>query len=391
MYIPRASSCALQRYLKVFSAVGLTGPRQSGKSTILKHLLKDYTYVSFDDAQNINFFESDPVHFMKTYSNKVIFDEVQFVPELFHAIKLSIDEDRQNYGKFVLTGSSQFSLVQNITESLAGRIGLMHQLPFQYSEMPASLKDESIYQGAYPELVMREYMESQLWYGAYMDTYLMKDVRTMANIGDIRDFRRLISLLAANTSAVLDMTNYAKAIGVSLPTIKRWISILEASYIIFLLPAYHTNLSKRVTKRPKIYFYDTGLVSYLTGVSNFELYDQGPMAGSLFENYVILEILKKLRHNADPAELFFMRTQDGAEIDLIIDHKTSRTLIEIKKSSTFRAKMISTLKQFALPKDHKILLYQGDSIQYADAQVMHYKDFLFDSNGEGLAGGKGDV
>lgn len=376
MYVPRLSAVTLQRYLKAFSAVGITGPRQSGKSTMLRHVLSDYTYVSFDDEQYISFFENDPIQFMRTYSNNVIFDEVQFVPKLFHAIKLAIDEDRQNYGKFVLTGSIQFSLTQNIAESLAGRIGLIQQLPFQYSEMPKSLRTESIYQGTYPELVMRKYTESQLWYAAYMDTYLTKDVRTMTNIGNIRDFRRLISLLAANTSNVLDMTNYARAIGVSLPTIKRWISILEASYIIFLLPAYHTNLSKRVIKRPKLYFYDTGLVSYLTGVSNYTLYNQGPMAGSLFENYLILEILKKLRHRADHADLYFMRTQDGAEIDLIIDRKTSRELIEIKKSLTFRPKMVSAIKQFALPTDQKILLYQGETIQHADLQIMHYADYL---------------
>src|SRR5438105_148315 len=199
-YIHRILESSVERYLHAFPVVGITGPRQSGKSTLLRHMLKDYTYVTFDDQRMIHFFEEDPQGFLQRYGNRIIFDEVQYVPELFNAIKVAVDSDRQNYGKFVLTASSQFIFLQKIMESLAGRIGLLSLLPFQYKEIPKKLVEESIYKGAYPELVDRTYKNSDLWYAAYFDTYLSKDVRTLSNIGDLRDFRRFIQLLAANTS-----------------------------------------------------------------------------------------------------------------------------------------------------------------------------------------------
>ncbi len=159
-YIRRAAEETVQRYLSVFPVVGITGPRQSGKSTLLLHLLKDYTYISFDDLRNIDYFENDPDGFMQQYSDRVIFDEVQYVPKLFNHIKIAVDQDRENYGKFILTGSSQFAFLQNVSESLAGRIGLLSLLPFQYSEMPSSLVKDSVYKGSYPELVNRKYKES---------------------------------------------------------------------------------------------------------------------------------------------------------------------------------------------------------------------------------------
>ncbi len=315
MYLPRIATQTLKRYLSNFAVVGLTGPRQSGKSTLLRETLPNYTYVTFDDEQNVARFEDDPKSFMEQYNNQVIFDEVQFVPKIFNIIKILVDNDRQNYGKFVLTGSSQFQFLKSSSESLAGRIGMMTLLPLQFSEMPKALQSESIYQGAYPELVLRDYREAQLWYSSYIETYLNKDVRVLLNIGDMRDFRRFIALLAANTANTLDMSHYASNLGVSVPTIKRWLSVLEASYIVFLLPPYYKNLGKRITKSPKIYFYDTGLVSYLTGITNFELYDKGPMSGALFENYIVSEVLKKIKHSTIDAEIFYFRTQDKAEID----------------------------------------------------------------------------
>jgi len=176
-------------------------------------------------------------------------------------------------------------------------------LPFQYLEVPKKQKKDSIFKGSYPELILKNYHESDLWYSSYIDTYINKDLRTLANIGDIRDFRRFIQLLASRISQTLDMSLFAKDLGVSVPTIKRWISILEASYILFLIPPYFRNHGKRVTKSPKIYFFDTGLVSYFTGIQSYELYDQGPLAGAIFENYIISEIYKKQLHTLSDANL----------------------------------------------------------------------------------------
>ena len=242
--------------------------------------------------------------------------------------------------------------------------------------MPKALLDEAIYQGSYPELVLRNYEESENWYASYIETYLNKDLRALTHIGDIRDFRRFLSLLAAQVGQLLDMTHFAKAIGVSVPTIKRWLSILEASYIIFLLPPFYNNLGKRVIKSPKVYFFDTGLVSFLSGIRTFEQYDQGPLAGPLFENYVVSEIYKKELHHLTHAELYFFRTQDKAEVDLVIDRKQHLEWIEIKKTATFKTNMASALKTYPGPKDQVFLYYQGENDHYKNIQIRNYQKLL---------------
>ncbi|HTM64623.1 MAG TPA: ATP-binding protein [Gammaproteobacteria bacterium] len=367
----------MSEYIKHFSAIGLTGPRQSGKSTLLLHQLKDYQYVTFDDFRTVALYHDDPNKFMRIYANKIIFDEVQKVPEIFNDIKIAIDADRQTPGKFILTGSSQFSLIKSITESLAGRIGSLSLLPYQYSEMPDKLRYQSIYQGAYPEMVNKQYEFSADWYSSYLDTYIAKDVNDLANIGDKRDFRRLISMLAANTSQILNMSTYAKDLGVDVKTIKRWISVLEASYIIFLLPPYYQNFGKRIVKSPKLYFYDTGLVSYLTGIQNENSFEQGPMLGSIFENYIISDILKRELHNKSHAELFYFRSSNGEEIDLIIDRKQTRELIEIKAGETFTPRMSKEIEKLKDQNDVGYLLYRGKSMEYLpDIHIMNYQNYL---------------
>ena len=232
-YLSRALEPKLQEYIEFFSVVGLTGPRQSGKSTLLKNILPHYQYVTFDDFRITSLFYEDPEKFMEIYSGEVIFDEIQKVPELFEYIKLAVDNDREKTGKFVLSGSSQFHLLKNISESLAGRIGLLSLLPFQYNEVPTALQEKSLYLGGYPELLNKQYAMHQDWFSAYLDTYLHKDVRSLNNVGNLRDFQRFITLLAMHTAQVFDASSFAKDIGVSVSTIKQWASILEASYIIF--------------------------------------------------------------------------------------------------------------------------------------------------------------
>jgi predicted AAA+ superfamily ATPase len=376
-YKQRIIESKLRDYLKIFPVVAITGPRQSGKSTLLQHCLPDYQYVTFDDYRSQEFLARDPEGFFQRYASKTIFDEVQKVPDIFNHIKLRVDRDRANYGNFILTGSSQFSLVQNITESLAGRIGLLTLLPFQISEMASTERDDAIFRGSYPELVERHFNSSDEWYGSYLDTYVNKDVRSISNIGDLREFQRLIRLLAARTSQQLEISSFAKDLGVAVSTITRWISVLEASYIIFLLPPYFKNYGKRITKSPKLYFYDTGLVSYLTGIKNRDLYENGPLTGGLFENYVVGEILKRELHLKTNSSLYYFRTSHGVEVDLIIDRGLHKDLIEIKHSSTFHPKMADSISTIMESGDRAYLLYNGENFPYVDEiKILNYKNYL---------------
>lgn len=378
-YYRRQIEETLKGYLDTFPVVGLTGPRQSGKSTLLQQVLGDtYAYVTFDDMRFLSLFEDDPEAFMQTYGHHVIFDEVQKVPHLFNYVKRAVDQDRATYGKFVLTGSSQFLLMKNIADSLAGRIGLLSLLPFDHKELPEEGRSDAIWRGCYPEPVLRHYQYADDWYAAYIETYVTRDVRDVAQIDNLHDFRRLIQLLASQTAQLLNMSNLANDLGVSVPTVKRWVSILEMSYVIFLLQPYHQNFGKRVIKSPKVYFYDTGLVSALTGIQSEEMYARGPMAGSLFENYIVSQCIKNARHTNQRSEFYFYRTSNGAEIDLVIEAGLQRELVEIKKTATFRPRLIKTLETFAPEAKQATLVYDGETLpDVKGIRVMNYSAFLF--------------
>jgi predicted AAA+ superfamily ATPase len=377
-YVHRTLEPTIRKFLKHFSSVGLTGPRQSGKSTLLRELLVDnYRYVTFDDHDNVRGFHDDPKRFMRRYDDRVIFDEIQRVPELFNYVKISIDQDRQRRGKFVLTGSSQFALMRNVTESLAGRMGLLTLLPFEFREIPKKLREDSIFRGGYPELTLQSYDDFRNWYSAYVDTYLLRDVRDLSNIGELRDFRRCLQLLATRTAQLLNMSDIARDLGVAVNTVKRWISILEASYIIFLLPPFYRNFGKRITKAPKIYFHDTGLVSFLTGIKDASDFEHGPMYGSLFENYVVSEIMKRETHRKADSELFYYRSSSGLEVDLIIDRKSVREYIEIKTSETYRTEMTRAIEQIKKEREQGFLIYRGKGeVSTPDLTIINYADYL---------------
>ncbi len=376
MYIHRKLEKILKTYLNAFPIIAVTGPRQSGKSTMLRELFKkSHSYVTFDDFQTVNRFTEDPVGFFDSFSGPVIFDEAQKAPEIFDMIKLRVDQNRE-YGKFIISGSNQLHLLSKVRESLAGRIGIVNLFQFQFSEIPKNMRAEQEYRSSFPELVIRNYSFDKEWYSAYLETYVNKDIRQISSIGNLRDFRLFISLLAANSSQVLNMSHYASDIGVTVATIKHWISVLEASFVIFLLPPFYNNFGKRIIKAPKIYFYDTGLVSYLTGIRNEELYNIGPMSGAIFENYIIAEIVKKHKHENSDCDFFYFRTSNGVEIDLIVDWKTHKDWLEIKKSSTFKSKMIQNLNLFSKNNDKKILLYKGENINHSNWQALNYKSYL---------------
>jgi predicted AAA+ superfamily ATPase len=377
-YIPRTAEKTLLKYLSAFPVVGLTGPRQSGKSTLLKELLKDeYKYVTFDSPTTVAEFRDDPERFMRINGDKVIFDEAQKAPEIFTYVKIAVDNDREKYGKFILSGSSQFTLMKKISESLAGRIGLLTLLPLQFSEIQEHLHEESIFKGGYPELVKRDYNFRNEWYQAYINTYLEKDLRSISDIGNIRDFFRLIKLLAARCSQMINFSELASELGVAVNTVKHWLSVLEASYIIFFLPPFFDNLGKRIVKSPKLYFYDTGLVSFLTGIDTEGQFENSLLTGPLFENYIVSEVKKIIEHKKLFFNLYDYRTAAGVEIDLIVDKNQSQEWIEIKTSETFQTKFINSIERTKSPEEIGKLVYRGLTKAGADGiGILNYKDFL---------------
>ncbi len=383
IYIKRTIEKKLLEYVNFFPIVGITGPRQSGKSTLLKYCLPDYDYVTFDDFNIRELFYADPAKFLAMYSKNIIFDEVQKVPEIFEYIKIVVDKDKTVKGRYILTGSSQFTLLKNISESLAGRIGLLSLLPLDHQELLPESRLSAVYRGCYPEQVTGNYNLWQDWYSSYIDTYLLKDVRTIANIGDIRDFQRLLQLLAALCGQNLNFTSLSGELGIDVKTVKRWISILEASYLIFILPPFYNNYGKRITKSPKLYFYDTGIVCFLNKIYNQEQYEHSPLLGAIFENFVIAQIVKKALHHKSNAEFYYLRTNNNNEIDLIIESSEGREFIEIKSSETFKVKMIEQLSLFRaeeIQNNNKIksaLLYQGiNRPDYDNIQIKNYSDYL---------------
>lgn len=379
-YINRFLEPAINRYLKIFPAIGLTGPRRAGKSTMLKTILekKGYQYITFDDFTTVQLFKDDPEKFLRIYSSPTIFNEVQKESQLFDYIKLAIDREPEKKGRFVLTGSNQFTLHKKSKESLAGRIGLLSLLPFSIKEIPQALREYSVFNGGYPECVNSNYQYNKEWFSSYIETYILKDTSNLFNIGDLTDFRRLITLLAGNIGKILDLTSYSKQLGVSVSTIKRWVSILEASYVVFLVQPYYNNFGKRIIKRPKIFFYDTGLACFLTGIHSKELFENGPMSGQIFENFIASELIKNHTNNNTQSELYFFRTSSGIEIDFILINDQKVNFIEVKSSFTFKTPMIRPIEKIKNPSDQGYLVYRGDNRSYTNnIKIVNYKDFLF--------------
>ncbi|MEW5909703.1 MAG: ATP-binding protein [Thermodesulfobacteriota bacterium] len=381
-YIHRNIEPVLKKALSQFPSLVISGPRQSGKTTLLTNTLKDYAYLTFDDPLNRERATSDPRLFLDESGKKVILDEIQWVPHLMSYIKMNIDQNRREKGVYIFTGSQQFSLIKNLSDSLAGRIALLDLLPFSIDEKIKVLKlktpvDGFIHaalRGSYPELTVFPELDASSWYGAYVQTYLERDVRSLYNVGNLRDFQRFMQLLASRCAQILNMSQFANDLGVSVPTVKTWLSILEASRIIYLLPPYYSNLGKRVTKAPKIYFLDIGLVCYLVGLKGTEHLLKGPMAGALFENYVVQETVKLFFNCGKRGSLYYLRTNNNLEIDLLIE-ESHQVLwpIEIKLSKTPGLAMGSNIERFK-KLFSKFTIKEGRIICIADKAVRLSRD-----------------
>lgn len=370
-YIKRHITETLIKMLRQFKVVLVTGPRQVGKSTLLKTELKDFEYVTLDDMAELEIAQKDPSLFFKNHSLPLVIDEVQYAPQLFKYIKLIADKSDEK-GLICLTGSQTYSLMHNVSESLAGRIGILElqglslrekfKIPFYNAFIPNDKYLDSRYKtfipyknlwnhihtGSMPEMA-DEKSDWDLFYRSYTKSYIERDVRNLLNIKEISVFYKFMVALAARTGCLFNAADIANSIGVNLKTVQNWISVLEASGIIFFLRPYENNILKRTIKTPKIYFHDTGLVCYLVGWDNPKVAQNGAMAGELFENFVMSEIAKSyLNYGKDLRNLFFYRDSNQKEIDLIILNEDRLFPIEIKKAaqvSLSMAKNFPTLKQ----------------------------------------------
>lgn len=354
-YINRLLEDKITDLLRTFSCLALTGPRQSGKSTLLINCLKEYKYITLDDPLTREQALADPQFFLDLIGEGVIVDEIQLAPGLLSYVKMRVDKDRDKKGMFVFTGSQQFQMIKELGDSLAGRIALLELLPFSLPEKKRALElsgtlDYFVHaclRGSYPELVLNPSLDASAWYGSYIRTYLERDVRTIYNVGNLRDFQRFLQLLAGRCAQILHMSEYARTLGVSVPTIKHWLSILEACRIIYLLPPYYNNLGKRITKAPKVYFLDTGLVCYLTGLKDRDHLLKGPMAGPLFENFCVQETIKIFFNKGDRLKLYYVRTNNNLEVDLLVEESFNRLLpVEIKLSKTPSLQMGANIMRF---------------------------------------------
>lgn len=389
MYIDRDIEKLLAKALKQFPVCLITGPRQAGKSTLLQNFLKTYQYVSLDDPFIANLAKNDPKLFLSSYPAPLIIDEIQYAPELLRYIKILVDKDRQTYGQYVLTGSQIFSLMKGVSESLAGRIAIFHLYPLSWNELQkvtpsaqyhANQVSKQMIQGFYPEFFTNPQIDKKLWFASYISTYVERDVRNIKAITDISRFQTFIGLLAARAGQLLNISEVAKECGISQPTAKDWIFILESTYLIYLLKPYHNNLSKRLIKSPKLYFIDTGILCYLTGIMNEEQFLRSPQRGSIFENMVIMEFRKRLALNTQYTQFYFYRTTTGVEVDLIIQTGSETNAYEIKFAETLSKNMAQSLALFKEEhscKESQVISLQKEKVPLKEGiSGMHWFDAI---------------
>ncbi len=396
-YLNRSLEPVLQRAVTEFPAVVLTGPRQSGKTTLLKHLFgSDYGYLSLELPDVRAAAEEDPRSFMARFPPPVIYDEVQFVPGLLPYIKERIDEDRSRAGQFLLSGSQNLLLNERITESLPGRAAILHLLPMSGREacgnvhaplvweadhgtgtglpLPPRTFWSQILRGGYPELVAGPRRDLQLWHSSYIQTYLERDVRSLRQIGDLGRFRSFLRAIAARTGQLLNLSDISRDLGVAVNTAKAWLSILEATYQVFIVRPYFVSLGKRLVKSPKVYFANLGTLCHLTGLKDPDHAAAGPLAGPLMEAAVLGEIVKTLTHRGERPEVYFWRTAAGAEVDFVVEANGTIIPIEAKTTATPRPRMVRGIKTLRKELGKRcgpgFLIHTGDERLPMGSEVM---------------------
>lgn len=379
--IKRTLSSELLRLATKYPVISITGPRQSGKTTLVKSTFPDHQYLTFENPDVRQRALNDPVSFFLPETRKLILDEVQYVPQLLSYIQEISDRNNIN-GQFVLTGSQSILLSEKVSQSLAGRTAVLKLFPFDLQELTSSgvsnptTYEELIFKGFYPRIYDQQ-IEPSDFYPFYFETYVQRDVRQILNIRDLNQFTNFVKLCAGRTGQLLDYSSLAKDAGISVNTAKGWISLLEASYIIYLLQPYHNNFNKRIIKSPKLYFLDTGLASWLLNIQDPLQLETHYLKGSLFENFIIVELLKHRIHHAKSSNLWFFRDNNGNEIDCLREDKTL-ALIEIKSARTFRDDSLKGLKFLDKliddQKVDKVIVSGGDeSFQFKGNRIVSWK------------------
>ena len=384
-YIERSLESLILKVAKHFPALVITGARQTGKSTLIKHLFPDADYLTFDSLNIRNYAKDDPIGFLSEYTGTLILDEIQEVPELLSYVKMEIDKNRKA-GRFIITGSQQFSLMEGVQESLAGRAAILELSTFSCTEIKSKIKKlkwhELCYRGFYPEIWTNKGIDIELWYSSYIKTFIDRDIKKHLKEQNLYNYGRFIELLAIRTTQELNISSLAKELGLDQKTIQTWISFLIRSQIVFLLPPFYKNLGKRVTKKPKLYFYDTGLVASLTRHRDAELVRNGPISGAFYENLVISELMKQNMAEAKRKNFFYFRENNGLEIDLLIDDPVSPLALEIKSTMTPSLADVNNLLKFIDLSANQFKAYlvcpSLEKLNFKGVKVINHLGMCFD-------------
>lgn len=379
-FINRQLENIIRAQKKGFPIITITGPRQSGKSTLAKKMFPEKPYVSLEEPDILNRAIEDPRGFLAQYSNGAIFDEAQRAPDLFSYLQGIVDAKPES-GLFILTGSQNFLLLKSISQSLAGRVRILSLLPFSWQELnslkPNSTIEEMLFLGMYPPIHDRD-LSPTAWYSDYVTTYVERDARTIVGISDLRLFHKFLMMCAARSGQLLNLTSLGNDCGISNHTASSWLSILEASYIVFLLPPHHKNFNKRLVKSPKLYFHDTGLLCSLLGIKSPADIFNSSFRGALFETFVMSEFMKHQTNLGERPELYFWRDKTGHEIDCVIDRGESAIPVEIKSGKTIAADFFKDLEYWKRLSNRAdvtpFLIYAGDDDHtQRDTRVLGWK------------------
>ena len=379
LYLNRTMEDVIKEASQYFSVISVTGPRQSGKSTLLKHLFPDIPRYSMKDVNVREFAEHDPVAFLHQHPKGMFIDEVQKVPQLLEYIQGIVDDNPDC--RFLLTGSSNFELLHGLCESLPGRAGVYELLPMTYHEsestMSAKPLDEFLYNGLYPA-ICAEKNKARLFYPSYVKTYLERDVRDLLKIKDQMQFMKFMKLCAARVGSIFNASELAGQIGVDSKTITNWLSVLQASYLVTLLPPYYENISKRLVKSPKLYFNDPGLACYLLDIESPRQLARDKMRGAIFENYVVMEVIKHRYNRGLLNGVYFYRESNQNEVDILLKEEGEITAIEVKSSMTYHTSFESDISQLSdwikTPVVNKMIVYTGDfENTTSDIKILNYR------------------
>ncbi|MEI8347741.1 MAG: ATP-binding protein [Pseudomonadota bacterium] len=371
--------------LKKYKVLILTGPRQSGKSTLSRMIGKGFDYVNLELPDVRELANTDPKGFFNRYTGNLIVDEIQYVPELFSYVQAMVDspaKGKKNPRRFILTGSQQFSLMERATQTLAGRARIFQLLPLSQKELKMAgiagevSVDERMFKGGYPR-IFNEGLDPSEWLAQYYLTYVERDVRALKNIGDLEQFGRFLRVAASRAGQLADYQSIARDVGISQPTAKAWMSVLKASYVCLTLEPHFKNFGKRMIKSPKIYFYDTGLLCYLLKIKNAQQLSVHPLRGVIFENWVLTEMMKDRVNIGEPIDFYFWRDQKGHEVDIVEEAADGLKLSEVKAAATFHSDFVADMKflnELQKSTGGRVVYAGNETFEFAGYKIVGWND-----------------